>query len=107
MKRFLAHVDRWGPLCFSLLTALAVAGFLWISDSRQARAEGRVDEIQVQIDRRVAHLEHEIESHTQIEGDLRLEIQTWQAHVVALRGAMIAAGIRDIPPAPAPPPRRH
>lgn len=35
-------------------------------------------------------------------GVLRIEVGTWQAHVVALRERMIKAGISDLPPLPKP-----
>jgi len=95
-RRIWASVDRWGPGLVAVLTLFAVVGMGWMYTSRLARAEGAA-----------AALQHQVDEHVVAMAAYRLEVQTWQLYVVALRGDMIKAGMNPAPlptiAVPAPP----
>ena len=81
MKRIWSSVDRWGPGVVALV-ALLIA--LWYGRFLEGAILGLCEQASARI---------------QIEGMLRIEIQTWQAYTVSLQKLMIEHGIKvpDVP----------
>lgn len=75
-------VDRWGPLAGALLSFIVLIYYAWMNDQRIARLEGMV------------------QARLQMESDLRVEIQTWQAYVFGLQKRMIEEGVENVPDLP-------
>lgn len=84
MKKVWETMDRWGPGAIAVITLIAV---IWYGRFLEGR--------QVEIDRQLS-------DRSELELSLRMEIQTWQAHVVTLKQRMIEAGIKNVPDSPKP-----
>lgn len=91
-KRIWGSIDRWGPGVIAVVTLLAVAALAWTYSSRLARSEGAASALQ-----------HQVDEHAHAMLGYRIEVQTLQAYVAALRGDMIRAGMNPSPlPVPLP-----
>lgn len=86
--KLLRSAAVWGPPIIAILTLVSTIWTLTIFQREIGRLEGRAHGMEMQLSNMVRE-----------NGILRLEIQTWQAHTVKLREALLKHGL-EVPPLP-------